>query len=246
MNTFIISLKRLLVALVLLSCCLPLGGQGGDATSPRLEATQRTVVVSGFEPFGGRLENASWVLAAAIAAQNSNIRSVQVPVVWGEPLKAIEAVKPAPDMWLAFGEGTREFQIEVSADCLRGQQPDNKRALPSAPCVIEGGAARLENDVDARALAAALSAHGFPTKVSKDAGNYLCEEMLYSLLYARKSAARDSQMVLFIHVPVLGSRLPELNGSASGRTIDKELLAEFGRLLLIEADKLVKTKVLQQ
>ncbi len=198
------------------------------------QTPQARVVVSGFEPFGGRTLNASWVLAGEIKKQNPGVKLVQVPVVWGAPLKAIRSVKPAPEVWIAFGEGTREFQIELLGHNKRGQHPDNNGAQPAAPDIVADAPAVLENGISADALASALTSKGFPTLVSRNAGSYLCEEMLYSLLYAKQQSAGIMKVVMFVHVPTLESEI----GRAGGQKVDPAYLAGFGRQLFVELAKL--------
>lgn len=203
--------------------------QVSQATEPN-PALAPQLVVSGFEPFGGRVENASWVLACVLAADGgSRVRAVQIPVLWGAPMKAIETQTSLPDQWIAFGEGTRTFQIEVTADNQRGNYHDNHRALPSAPLIVPQGSARLDNLIQAQALAEALTQKGFPTQVSRDAGAYLCEEMLYSLLEVQQRHPEKLRSVLFIHVPVIGKII---KGAQGQKTINEQTLRDFGRALL--------------
>lgn len=193
------------------------------------------IVVSGFEPFGGRSENASWTLAQEIKKAFPSILNRQVPVVWGAPLKAIAAETMAPDVWIAFGEGTPKFKIEVLAHNQRGRFPDNEGLPPSTPNVIAEGPAEMKNTVDAAKLAAKLSAAGFPTSESTNAGHYLCEEMLYSLLHAQKENPKGFRLVLFIHLPVLDK--PVTSSGESGQQpvsakVDAKYLAAFGKQLI--------------
>lgn len=208
--------------------------------SPALRAQTTTdvgtppIVVSGFEPFGGRTENASWILAQALAKNFPEVRAVQVPVVWGAPLTAISNVKPLPKVWIAFGEGTAEFQIEILAHNQRGMYPDNKHATPASPEIVSGASSALKQQADVTSLAAALSQAGFPTHVSQNAGRYLCEEMLYSLLHTQAQHPEALRLVLFIHVPMLEHSVPTAgkDGKARGaQRVDAAWLDAFGKKL---------------
>lgn len=200
------------------------------------------IVVSGFEPFAERSQNASWVLAQEIGKSLPNVTIRQVPVVWGAPLKVISDITPPPDVWIAFGEGAREFQIEVLAHNERGHSPDNKGNPPGTQDILPNAPATLENAVCADDLAAALSKEGFPTRVSRSAGSYLCEEMLYSLLYTQERNRGATKVVLFVHVPILGSEI--LTGADHEtkpmlkRKVDADFLAMFGKKLFAEMERL--------
>jgi len=101
------------------------------------EATAETlsVVVSGFGPFGGREINASSELAKAIKAAfpQHDIDLQIIPVEWGAPGEAVAALETQPDLWLAFGEGTRNFRLETIADNKRGNHPDVTGETPATP-----------------------------------------------------------------------------------------------------------------
>lgn len=200
------------------------------------DAQQPAIVVSGFEPFGGRDRNASWTLAREIArAFPHEVRALQIPVVWGAPLTAINNVKPLPQVWIAFGEGTPEFQIEILAHNQRGMYPDNQQAKPATPDIVSAAAPVLKQPAQVKDLAAALTQAGFPTHVSQSAGRYLCEEMLYSLLYAQQQHPEALRLVLFIHVPTLQQSItvsPAKEGAPAARKqVDAALLQAFGRQL---------------
>jgi len=200
------------------------------------DAQQPAIVVSGFEPFGGRDRNASWTLAAEIAkAFPREVRALQIPVVWGAPLAAINNTQPLPQVWIAFGEGTPEFQIEILAHNQRGSYPDNQQAKPATPDIVSAAAPVLKQQAQVKDLAAALTQAGFPTHVSQSAGRYLCEEMLYALLYAQQQHPEALRLVLFIHVPTLQQSLPvspaKQGDPSPRRKVDAELLQAFGRQL---------------
>jgi pyroglutamyl-peptidase len=194
------------------------------------------IVVSGFEAFGGRAQNASWILAGAIAkAFPQEVCAVQIPVVWGAPLTAIYNTQPLPDVWVAFGEGTAEFQIEIHAHNQRGRYPDNHQAQPATPDIVSRAAPVLKQRAEVAGLAAALTQAGFPTHVSQNAGRYLCEEMLYSLLHAQAQHPEALRLVLFIHVPALGQsvQISPANGGtpAVQQKVDAVWLQAFGKQL---------------
>lgn len=206
-------------------------------------AQQTAIVVSGFEPFGGRDRNASWTLAGEIAkAFPHEVRALQIPVVWGAPLTAINNTQPLPQVWIAFGEGTREFQIEILAHNQRGRDLDNQQAKPPTAEIVSAAAPVLKQQAQVADLAAALTQAGFPTHVSQSAGRYLCEEMLYSLLYAQQQHPEALRLVLFIHVPTLEQSIavsPAKEGTpATQRQVDAELLQAFGKQLFASLRKL--------
>ncbi len=220
-------MKTLRKLLVLAAFCL---------TGHSLRAQTPDILVSGFEAFGGRSENASWVLAQELAkAFPQDVRSLKVPVLWGAPLESINGVSPQPKVWIAFGEGTPEFQIEIVAHNLRGRYPDNHGMKPMTPDIVKDAEPELRQQARLDGLAEALTQAGFPTHVSENAGRYLCEEMLYSLLHVQKQHPEALKLVVFIHVPPLGQtvKLP-----ASTHKVDAAWLQAFGKQLFASMRKL--------
>ena len=194
------------------------------------------ILVSGFEAFGGRSQNASWELAQEIGkAFPHEVRTLEIPVVWGAPLESINGVKPLPKVWLAFGEGTPEFQIEIVAHNLRGRYPDNHGTKPVMPDIVKDGEPELHQQAKLEGLAQALTQAGFPTHVSENAGRYLCEEMLYSLLHAQKQHPDALKLVMFIHVPPLGQTVKLPSGK---QKVDAAWLEAFGTQLFASLRKL--------
>ena len=220
-------------ALVVLAA---LGLTGSILPAQTATAPPPDILVSGFEAYGGRTENASWTLAQEIAkAFPQEVRSLQVPVVWGAPLTSINSAKPLPQVWIAFGEGTAEFQIETIAHNLRGRYPDNHGTKPATPDVVKDAEPELLQTAKVEGLAEALTQAGFPTHVSPNAGRYLCEEMLYSLLHAQKQHPEALRLVLFIHVPPLAQTVklaPSKAGApAAKQKVDAAWLQAFGKQL---------------
>jgi pyroglutamyl-peptidase len=198
------------------------------------EEPAQDMVVSGFSPFGGRKENASLVLARAMAAQKPGLTCREIPVVWGAPARELEAMKPFPRLWLAIGEGTPVFQWETVAD--------NDKALPPRPEIEENGPDRLLQPLGLEGIARSLTEAGFPTRLSDEAGGYLCEEMLYELLQKagrEEAAGRPRPVVLFLHVPPLGATVQGRAGQPE-ETVDAAYLERFAKVLCEEIGTLRK------
>ena len=204
---------------------------------PHAEAEPPVFVASGFEPFAGRAENASRVLARAMPDLDPRFQTIEVPVVWGAPERMLRALPAMPSVWVAFGEGTPGFEIETVASNHRRDFPDNPGHRPPAPEVSPGADSRLAAPDDHAAVAAALTRRGFPTTLSSDAGGFLCEEMFYVLLRENRRPGSRLRKVVFVHVPVLGTVIePSAPDMPPGGKVDANYLREFGRALLSELE----------
>lgn len=166
------------------------------------------IIVSGFQNFGGRSINASSELAKSItdAFPHLNITFIQVPVVWGAPERTIlENQKLKPAVWIAFGEGTEDFQIETVANNRRAELRDNRNQLPTREEISLGGPEQLTTTISAERISVSLQKLGYTPRISSDAGKYLCEEMLYALLSEQQVHHTTLKEAVFIHVPIYGS-----------------------------------------
>jgi hypothetical protein len=101
---------------------------------------------------------------------------------------------------------------------------DNLGQLPPLPSIVAEGPDEYRATIDAAALAKALADDAAPVRISTDAGQYLCEETLYTLehLKATRDFAGD---VMFCHVPPLGARIGD-------RVVDAAYVQRFVERLL--------------
>ncbi|MFA4986139.1 MAG: hypothetical protein WC712_06110 [Candidatus Brocadiia bacterium] len=192
----------------------------------------RTILMTGFEVFGGFADNASWeAVSMAAPSLPKGWRTVkrQLRVIWGAPLAQLdEAIRTeSAEYVFSFGQGNPgAFAIESRARNSRCTKADNDGAFASDVRIVPNGPDEysLEKGLAAN-LAGKLKAEGWPVAVSTDAGQYLCEECLYSLLHLR-ATKYPALKPLFVHVPPLGSSL-------GGSVVTKEYLRKFVERLIV-------------
>jgi pyroglutamyl-peptidase len=199
---------RLWIAFVLLLA----GGQHLAAAEPEKVPV---ILLTGFEPFGReKPPNPSWEAIKALDGRRwKEYRLVckRLPVEWNAPLAELEAwiSEYQPVAVFAFGQGRRGiYTLENRATNARGDVKDNRGQLPPATKIVADGPDRFTTDLDCLALAQSLGDQGYPTYVSTRAGQYLCEEALYSLEYL-KAKKYPAMSVLFCHVPPLENKDPD-------------------------------------
>ena len=190
--------------------------------------SDRVILLLGFQPFGGGEVNCSWEAVRGLEGETlagCRIAARQLPVVWGAPLTEIQrhVDELKPSVVFAFGQGLPgAFKFERKARNLRGPGPDNRGQSRPGSETLPGGPAAYVSRYRIGGLREALGA-GFPLEVSEDAGNYLCEEALYSVEHACRARGIDGA---FFHLPPLESPL-EVDGAT--RICDNELLRGFVR-----------------
>lgn len=196
--------------------------------------TTRRVLLTGFEPFDGREQNASWIAASTLTQQhfpNVELRTTLIPVCWGAPRRVLDPIVAEwqPHVIIGMGEGAAGvFRLETVANNARRERADNDGLFPGGGVIDPDGPSCRTASADCSTLCSMLAERGIPVRVSTDAGAFLCEELLYTLEGLRTTQDR-LDTVLFVHVPPFGTVL-KFRGQQ--RMCDEALLLEFANLLL--------------
>ena len=153
----------------------------------------KTLLITGFEPFGGETINPAWEAVKALPEQIGGwqLRKLQIPTVFG--LAAARTLACA-----AEGRPDADLRHARIADNL-GNQPQDEPVVPGGPTAYFA-------TVPVRAMTAAIEAQGIPAAVSYTAGTYVCNDLLYTLLH---HYAGTPVRAGFIHVPFLPEQAPQ-------------------------------------
>lgn len=167
----------------------------------------KKILVTAFEPFGGRAENPTLgVLAALKAPAGARLYKARLPVsgkAVGKKLRSlVNSVKPdlVISLGLAAGEAAvrvERFAVNIADYAIKdnaGWQPEGKK-------LDEAGPAAYFVTVDPLKLAAAVRRAGAPAYVSNHAGGYVCNTSMYEALGAIAAAGLRARYA-FIHLPV--------------------------------------------
>lgn len=167
-------------------------------------AERTTILVTGFEPFGGEAVNASReaVLALAAAWDDPAVELVTaiLPVSFaGAPsalAAAIELHRPAAVLCVGEAGGRTAVTPELHAYNERlARIADNDGARPEGP--IDDGPERLDSRLDVARQVAAIRAVGVPAEESADAGRFVCNAVFRAALTGFAGPAG------FVHVPAV-------------------------------------------
>lgn len=186
---------------------------GKDALrgSPNSRGVARTVLVTGFEPFGNYAVNPSGMIAESLAGRvvsGLTVRSGVLPVVRGETgrrmIELIERHDPAAVV--CFGQGSPRqtaLRIERLATNVRDFPiADNAGHRPVGEPILAGAPTAYLTTLPVTAIRDRVRAAGVPCRLSNSAGTFLCNEVLFTAL--QYLAGRPSAPpVGFIHVPLL-------------------------------------------
>ncbi|HWQ57719.1 MAG TPA: pyroglutamyl-peptidase I [Clostridia bacterium] len=172
----------------------------------------KTLLITGFEPFGGQDVNPSWECAKAMPDQMAGVCIVkaQLPVVWARMNGAMNALidEYRPDAVLSLGQagGYSALCVERVAVNLREcNRPDNAGAIVWNKPIVPGGPDGLFSTLPCHAMLDALTRADLPAAFSYSAGQYLCNNALYAALYRAKTDM-PGMLAGFVHVPYMAGQ----------------------------------------
>ena len=177
-----------------------------------------SLLLTGFEPFGGDSRNPSGEIAAALDGtvlhRKVRIHSLVLPVAthtaWQLTVAAIRRTKPR---WIVATGVAPRATITPESQAVNWcdyRIPDNsgiiRRDQPSVP-----GTRRIyRTGVNPGNLASAIRAAGIPAEPSDDAGRFVCNDFYTHLLrLTSRPTHRAAGRSLFVHIP----KIPEMGGN---------------------------------
>lgn len=154
------------------------------------------ILVTGFQPFGGRRSNPSeW-----IARRLRGVVPAVLPVTWRGAERRLLALlrRHRPDAVVALGLASSSARLRLEMVALNvdhAEAPDNARERRARRKIAPRGPWVRETRLPVDAILAAWRRARVPGGVSYHAGTYVCNHVFYVLLGATRVPAG------FIHVP---------------------------------------------
>ncbi len=167
----------------------------------------KTVLITGFEPFGGDPINPSREIARALdgrALAGRRIVGAVLPCVFDVSLVELRRLlrqhRPELVVCLGLAAGRAEItpeRIAINLDDAR--MPDNAGFQPIDRPVVRGGPAAHWSTLPVKAIVADLRQRGVPASVSQTAGTFVCNHVFFGLMQAlrRRRGVRGG----FVHLP---------------------------------------------
>ncbi|KAB8292858.1 pyroglutamyl-peptidase I [Bifidobacterium avesanii] len=166
-----------------------------------------TVLITGFDPFGGEKVNPAFesvkLLPSAIVG--ARIVKLEVPTAYARSAAVLEEAieRERPDAVICVGQagGRSALTVErVAINLAEASIPDNDGDQPVDRPLREDGDAAYFASVPVKAMIRGIRDHGLPAFVSYTAGTFVCNAIMYNLLYLidhRFPGVKGG----FIHVP---------------------------------------------
>ena len=166
-----------------------------------------TILVTGFQPFGGEKINPAWeairVLPDSIVG--SKVVKLQIPVVFGVGADVVSTAIDHinPDIVLCVGQAGGRAKITpefVGINYRDARIPDNDGNQPHAQRIVEDGPDAYFATLPVRAMTEAMNESGIPAALSYTAGTYVCNDVMYSMLHVLATKYPNARGA-FMHVP---------------------------------------------
>lgn len=180
-----------------------------------MSSATRTILVTGFEPFGGEAVNASWEAARKLDgwrlgefAAVARLLPCAYDASVKELIRAIETLKP--EAILMTGQAARRAVVCVERFARNlddAAAPDNLGHLRKAVAISEGAPERLEAAAPVKAIAGAIREAGIPARVSRSAGGFVCNHLYFGALQYLRDTGRATPAV-FVHLPATPGQTP--------------------------------------
>ena len=159
------------------------------------------VLLTAFGPFGGEKINPAEEAARRVKSENVTVLILPVEYKTAASLtvEAIDRLKP--EIVISVGQAGGRTGItpeRVGVNLRNASCADNAGVVCENEPIVPGGEERLLSSFDPDGIAEALTVAGFSAYVSDGAGTYVCNDVMYSVLYRLRGTAMKAG---FIHVP---------------------------------------------
>ena len=200
------------------------------------------ILVTGFEPFGVETANPSSLATRLLPERilDAEIIKKELPDIFGKAADLLTGTikDHSPDAVVCTGlaGGRKGITPELIAVNLRHANiPDNAGLQPEWEKVVSEGEDGLFSTLPIREMVKALQAAGICAEISKSAGTFVCNEVMYRLLSFHKKEY-PGMMAGFIHLPYAAEFPPE------GKDVFSMPLPQIRNALEICIREVVKAK----
>ena len=148
------------------------------------------ILFTGFDPFGGETINPAFEAVKLLPEEvaGAEVIKVEIPTVFRKGAAKLKAAveKYKPDFVICVGQAggrasvTPEF---VGINYQDARIPDNDGLQPIGEIIMEDGDRAYFTKLPVKAIVAELQKTGIPASVSYTAGTYVCNDVMYHLLY---------------------------------------------------------------
>ena len=166
------------------------------------------ILITGFDPFGGESVNPAYEAVKLLPDEIGGAQIVkrEVPTVFGKSGTVLEEaiLTEQPDAVICVGQAGGRSGICVEKTAINFQDariPDNENQQPIDKPVKEDGETAYFASLPVKAMVAEMRKNGIPAFVSYTAGTYVCNELMYTLLYLIDKKYQNIRLACLPPVP---------------------------------------------
>ncbi|MCK9687630.1 pyroglutamyl-peptidase I [Scleromatobacter humisilvae] len=183
-----------------------------------------TILLTGFEPFGGESSNPSWEIAHALdgwTCEGRTVRAVRLPCAFGDAVRTLDDALAAhtPELVVCLGQAGSRAEISLERVAINvddARIPDNLGRQPVDAPIVAGGPAAYFSTLPIKAMARDVRAAGGAAAVSNTAGTFVCNHVFYALMHRLATTpALAHARGGFVHVPYTPDQVATKPGTPS-------------------------------
>jgi pyroglutamyl-peptidase len=209
------------------------------------------ILLTGFEPYGGRGSNPSFDTMQALKGRKiGGVETIgrALPVAIGS-LRAkleefLEELRPSAIISLGLWPGEPMIRLERSGlNIADFEIADNEGAIWRDRLISDNGLHARSSTLPLREIEQRLLAEGIPSRISSTAGTYLCNACLYALLELAEKHERHIPCGL-IHVPYTPEQVAALVVDIrKGRQLEQHQRADLASMELTRTIRAVEIAI---
>lgn len=183
------------------------------------------ILLTAFEPFGGETVNPALEAVKRVSDRIGDIEVVKrtVPTVFDKSIavaaSALETEHPDAVLCVGQAGGRCGLTLErVAINLDDAGIPDNEGNQPIDRTIFQDGAPAYFATLPIKAMVRAIRDAGIPSSVSNTAGTFVCNHLMYGVLYTlekRYTGVRGG----FMHVPFVPGQTVDRNTSAPSMNV---------------------------
>ena len=171
-----------------------------------------TVLLTGFDAFGGDAINPSWLAAQALHGDIIHghcVVAAQLPTAFAGSRQLLAALlrqhQPALVLCLGLAGGRPSLSLErIAINVQDARIADNAGTQPIDVPIVKSGPVAYFSSLPIKAMLQAITAAGIPAEVSQTAGTFVCNHVFYMLMHSlKKQRGSVKARGGFMHVPYL-------------------------------------------
>ena len=175
----------------------------------------KSILVTGFAPFGGEIINPSYEAVKLLPDEILNYKIVKKEIQTAfnlskdELIETIQKEQPVAVLLMGQAGGAKNMRIErVAINLDDASIADNLNVSPVDQPIIDNGPSAYFSTLPIKKIVENLRDDGIPAVVSNSAGTYVCNHLMYHLLYYL-----DQEKINipggFIHVPYIFDQIKD-------------------------------------